>query len=190
MSDIRLDVALVHYPVLDAQGQVSGSAVTNLDLHDIARAGRTYGVDTYWVVTPYEEQRRLVREIRAHWCEGRGGRVNPARAEALALIRDCADLATLWLETTRKWGVRPRVLATSARDQGATLSFAAAGKHLRAGEPTLLLFGTSWGLAPEALSQADGILPPIAGRGGYNHLAVRSAVSIVLDRLLGRGEEG
>ncbi|OQX18873.1 MAG: hypothetical protein BWK76_06230 [Desulfobulbaceae bacterium A2] len=188
MPDIRLDVALVHYPVLDFQGGVSGAAVTNLDLHDIARAGRTYGVDTYWVVSPYEEQRHLIREIRDHWCQGRGGRVNPARAEALALIRDCADLDELWRETTRKWGGRPLILATSAKAQGRAMGFAAVREHLRAGQPTLLLFGTSWGLAPEVVLQADALLPPLGGAGDYNHLAVRSAVSIVLDRLLGRDE--
>lgn len=186
MAEPRLDVALVHYPVLDPRGEVSGAAVTNLDLHDIARAGRTYGVDAFWVVTPYAEQRRLVSEIRDHWCRGRGGRVNPHRAEALAMIRPCADLDEVWRATADKWGAPPLVLATSARAQGNEMDWTAVREHLRRNEPLLLLFGTSWGLAPEVLARSDAMLPPIVGRGSYNHLAVRSAVSIVLDRLLGR----
>ena len=37
-------VALVHYPIVDRRGDVVNTAVTNLDLHDIARTARTYGV--------------------------------------------------------------------------------------------------------------------------------------------------
>jgi hypothetical protein len=50
----------------------------------------------------------------------------------------------------------------------------------------VLLFGTAWGLADEILEAADHRLAPINGKGAYNHLAVRSAVAIILDRLLGR----
>ena len=39
------------------------SAVTNLDLHDIARAARTYAVDGVYVVTPLEDQRALVERL-------------------------------------------------------------------------------------------------------------------------------
>ncbi|MBT8351253.1 MAG: RNA methyltransferase, partial [Deltaproteobacteria bacterium] len=38
----NLYVALVHYPVVNKNGDVIASAVTNLDLHDIARAAKTY----------------------------------------------------------------------------------------------------------------------------------------------------
>jgi hypothetical protein len=48
----------------------------------------------------------------------------------------------------------------------------------------LLLFGTGWGLADEVLEAADALLPPLAGPSGYNHLSVRAAAAIVLDRLL------
>jgi hypothetical protein len=35
------------------------------------------------------------------------------------------------------------------------------------------------------MAHADYILDPLAGAGTYNHLSVRSAVAIILDRLLG-----
>ena len=70
----RLYAALIHHPVLNRKGEVVASAVTNLDLHDIARAGRTYGVRRFYVVTPLEDQRQIARRIIAHWTEGAGGR--------------------------------------------------------------------------------------------------------------------
>nr|WP_246804284.1 RNA methyltransferase [Desulfosarcina cetonica] len=83
----RLYVALIHYPVIDKNGQIIASAVTNLDLHDIARACRTYGVAGYYIVTPLEDQIRLVKRILDHWTTGAGARYNPKRHQALELIR-------------------------------------------------------------------------------------------------------
>jgi hypothetical protein len=51
--------------------------------------------------------------------------------------------------------------------------------------PFLLLLGTGWGLTEECFESADLILEPIAGAGQYNHLSVRSAAAIMLDRLVG-----
>jgi hypothetical protein len=47
------------------------------------------------------------------------------------------------------------------------------------------LFGTGWGLTEELFDRADFILEPIKGSGDYNHLSVRTAAAIILDRLLG-----
>jgi hypothetical protein len=47
----------------------------------------------------------------------------------------------------------------------------------------LLLLGTGWGLAAEVLDRVDDVLEPIAGAGPYNHLSVRAAAAIMLDRL-------
>ena len=52
-------------------------------------------------------------------------------------------------------------------------------------EEFLLLFGTGWGLTDEVVQKADYRLRPIKGPTGYHHLSVRSAVSIILDRILG-----
>ena len=51
--------------------------------------------------------------------------------------------------------------------------------------PYLLLFGTGWGLTDEIMNMSYKILNPIRGETEYNHLSVRSAVSIILDRLFG-----
>jgi tRNA (guanine37-N1)-methyltransferase len=52
--------------------------------------------------------------------------------------------------------------------------------------PWLILFGTGHGLAAEVLERADVALPPIRP-GVYNHLSVRAAAAITLDRLFGDG---
>ncbi len=181
---IRLDIALVHYPVCNKNNEIIGSAVTNLDLHDIARASATYGVDTYYVVTPYADQRTLSREIMAHWQSGQGAEYNPDRKRAFRSVRVLESLAELYGEVTKKWHRRPLVLATSAAKQSKSLDYSETRQRLVAGERMLILFGTGWGLAPEVMEQVDLVLPPLGGEG-YNHLSVRSAVSIILDRLLG-----
>ena len=186
---LRVDVALVHYPVVSRIGETIGSAVTNLDLHDIARAGRTFGVTTYWVVTPFHEQQELAGQIVGHWTDGHGGRTNPDRSDALSIIRVCATLDAAVAGATGRHGARPWVLATCAREQDNTVDFAAARERIWQGEPVLLLLGTAWGLAPEVLAMADGVLPPIRGVSGFNHLSVRSAAAILFDRLLGAPPE-
>jgi len=188
-SPYKIDVALIHYPVVNKSGETIGSAVTNLDLHDIARAGCTYGVETYWVVTPDPMQQVLVREIVSHWTEGYGGSVNPDRKNALSLIRVCSSLDEVLEGMKEKWNVRPHTIATCARPGQSTEGYVDARKRLEQGTPQLLLFGTAWGLAPEVLSKVDGILPPLRGRKEFNHLSVRSAVSIILDRLMASQDE-
>ncbi|MCL7489638.1 MAG: RNA methyltransferase [Desulfobulbaceae bacterium] len=180
-----IDVALIHYPVVNRTGEIIGSAITNLDLHDIARAGCTYGVDTYWVVTPDAQQRELAGQIVGHWTQGYGGGVNPDRKQALSRIRICATLDEVLQGVGDKWQQKATVFATCARPASNTVGYADVQSRLRGGEPMLLLFGTAWGLAPEVMAAVDGTLPPIRGCGEFNHLSVRSAVSIILDRLLG-----
>lgn len=50
----------------------------------------------------------------------------------------------------------------------------------------MLMLGTGFGLAPAMRERADFALAPINGPGAYNHLSVRAAASIMLDRLRGR----
>jgi hypothetical protein len=182
----RVAIALVHHPVLDGQGAVVTTAVTNLDVHDLARSARTYGCSDYFIAHPIAAQRELVERIRAHWTEGSSGRRIPDRREALGVLR-IVDSLEAALEAL---GGRPRVdvWVTAARRLGEPLSFAAARDRLQAeGKPVLIVFGTGWGLAQAVIEAADELLEPIcAMRGEYNHLSVRAACAIALDRLLGR----
>jgi hypothetical protein len=183
---VKVDLALIHYPVVNKNQETIGSAVTNLDLHDIARAAKTYGVDSFYVVTPYEDQQELFRELLDHWLTGHGAKYNSKRGEALSLVQICDDYNQLFERVTEKWQERPTVLATCAQEKHPSIwPYSVVRQKVFDGERFLILFGTAWGLAKEVIDAGDGILPPICGLGDYNHLSVRSAAAIVLDRLLG-----
>lgn len=184
-AEIHLDVALIHYPVVNRNDEIIGSAVTNLDLHDIARAGKTFGVNTYWVVTPYEQQRKLSEAIIGHWTNGYGGTVNPDRSNALSIIKICNDLDEVIARISKRDGNQPMLVATSAGNQENSITYPRLQAELDNETSVLLLFGTAWGLAPEVMQRVDATLSPIKGAGAFNHLSVRSAASIILDRLLG-----
>lgn len=184
MPPLKVDVALVHYPVINKKKETIGSAVTNLDLHDIARAGKTFGVNRYWVITPYQEQQQLVGEIVDHWRNGYGKRAGTDRAHALSLIEVCAELQTAVQGAITAYGEEPLLVATGASSHGALVSYKGLREKIWSGTPVMLLFGTAWGLAPDVIGKAQAMLPSIRGMGEFNHLSVRSAVSIILDRLL------
>lgn len=181
----NVTVALIHHPVVDKNGDTITAAVTALDLHDIARASKTYGVNTFYVVTPLEDQQTLVRRIISHWITGAGAKYNPDRQAALELIRLKPSLQDVLMEMEADTGEKPQVVVTSARMDKSDLSYPAIRDLAGDSRPILLLFGTAWGLAPELMTAADYRLAPISGAGSYNHLAVRSAVSIILDRIMG-----
>ena len=180
-------VALLHYPVYDKNGQVVTTAVTNMDIHDIARAGKTYAIKGFYVVTPVKALQKLARKIIEHWEEGYGSQYNATRKEALALARICDTLDDVLIDVERESGEKPLLVVTSARAGEKRASFPALREMLNNNtRPFLILFGTGWGLTEAIFSQADYVLEAIEGTSGYNHLSVRSAAAIVLDRLLGR----
>jgi hypothetical protein len=189
LSKTCVDIVLVHHPVINKIGETIGSAVTNLDLHDIARAAKTFGVNNYYIVTPYTDQQGLVAEILEHWKSGHGAVYNPARKEALELVRVVDNLEMLINEITDRQGERPLILTTSAQKQNKNLSYQEVRGRIKEGQSILLLFGTAHGMAPQVMEMSDYTLPPVEGNTGYNHLSVRSAVSIILDRLLSNREE-
>ncbi|MFH0902565.1 MAG: tRNA (guanosine(37)-N1)-methyltransferase TrmD [Pseudomonadota bacterium] len=185
-------LALLHYPVLERGGRVVATAITNLDVHDLARAARTFGLAGYFVVTPIGAQRELVGRIVAHWQDGAGREHNSNRAEALRTIRIVASLAEAIDAIATDKGAAPLVVATSARDRPGALTPAEVLSlpGFPSASPLLMVFGTGWGLSEEVLAMADAVLQPIEGCGNYNHLSVRAAVAIVLDRLFGNRDPG
>jgi len=182
----RVGIALVHHPVLDRNRQVVASAVTNLDIHDIARAARTFGLSRYFIVTPVTDQQQLVERVRNHWLTGWGADYNPKRRQALELIQVVPELAAAIAAMTEQFGQPPLVVVTGARNEGDRMTCPELVRQLEAIErPCLLVFGTGWGLTDEVFKSADVALAAISGASDYNHLSVRSAVSIYLDRLFG-----
>ncbi len=182
----ELYLVLLHHPVLDKNGLVVTTALTNMDIHDVARSARTYGVRRFYVATPVKALRALAAKIMEHWETGYGSTYNLSRKEALSLVGLEHDLDSTILSLERETGVRPRLVATSARGGAQRTSFAALRAQLAVSpDPHLIMLGTGWGLAPEVTDRADVILEPICGPTDYNHLSVRSAAAIILDRLRG-----
>ncbi len=183
----RLYVGLLHYPVYDKNGKVVTTAITNMDIHDISRSAKTYGVRTFYVVTPVKALQKLALKIITHWEEGYGAQYNETRKEALALVRLKDTLDDAILDVEQECGRKPILVVTSARTGPKRTSFEKLKEMLRTdSSPYLVLLGTGWGLTETVLAQADYVLEPIEGRTDYNHLSVRSAASIIFDRLLGR----
>ena len=137
-------------------------------------------------LTPVKALQRLALKIIEHWESGYGSRYNTTRRDALAIARVCDTYDDAIIGIERENDAKPTIIATSARRATGRASFAQMRDMLhRETRPCLILFGTGWGLTEAILSQSDYVLEPIEGRGGYNHLSVRSAAAIVLDRLLG-----
>ncbi len=181
-----LAIALVHAPVLGKRGESMVATVTNLDVHDLARTAKTYGMHDYFVVTPIAAQRELVERICSHWTHGSSATRIPRRQEALALVRPVATID----DAIAALGGRDQVEIWSTAARGMDLpllSFGEARARVASSDPrtVLLLFGTSWGLAPAALACADALLEPIQPASPFNHLSVRAAAAIATDRLLG-----
>lgn len=180
----RIGVALVHHPVLGRDGEALTTSITNLDIHDLGRCARTYGVEGLWIVHPLQSQRLLCERIVRHWVEGDGGRRIPDRARALAGVHVVADL-----DAARAALGDPELWTTAATERGGVITTFAEGRSAVEGEgrAVLLVFGTGWGLAPSLLERADVRLEPVHARRdtGFNHLSVRAACAVVLDRLLG-----
>jgi hypothetical protein len=191
----KIYIALLHHPVMNRSGEVVTSSVTSLDLHDLARAARTYGIAGTFVVHPFPAQRRFVSQVVGHFVSGPGRGLHPERGETLeqqiAVVSDL-DVAISAVEADE--GRRPLLVGTSAQpgrngQPGREMtSYSGLRKRLReAPEPGIILFGTSWGLAPEVMDRIDIRLPPVLGDAEteYNHLSVRAAAAVILDRLLG-----
>ena len=180
-------VALLHHPVYDKNRQVVTTAVTNMDIHDIARSGRTYGVRGFYVVTPVKALQKLAAKIIEHWETGYGSQYNVTRKQALEIARIANSLDDALIDIEREAGEKPLVIVTSARSGANRVSFNTMRDMLNnTTRPCLILFGTGWGLTETIFSQSDYVLEAIEGYTDYNHLSVRSAAAIVLDRLMGR----
>jgi tRNA (guanine37-N1)-methyltransferase len=184
---MRLYLGLVHHPVYNKNHERIASAITTFDLHDLSRLAKTYGVKGLYVITPLEDQQELAGRVIRHWTSGYGATYNPNRKEALELISVCATIDDCVREVAGIEGERPLLVSTDASiKRPEVLGYSRAAGMVRAGRLILLLFGTAWGLGEEVFDQADYFLDPIKTHTDYNHLSVRSAAAIILDRLAGR----
>lgn len=182
----NLYLGLVHYPINNKRGEVVTTSVTNLDIHDISRSCRTFGVEKYFIITPLKAQHELVNRILGHWQDDKSSAYNPDRKDALALATLANSIEDATLEIEQKEGVRPLIAITGANfEQNDGDASQLKSRISLDNKPVFLLFGTGWGLISEVVETADFRLRPILGSAsdGYNHLSVRSAVAIYLANL-------
>lgn len=184
----NLYIGLLHYPVKNARGDIVATALTGLDLHDIARSAQTFALEKYYIITPLASQRRVAKKMTAYWAVP--GATPTNRAEALKNVQVVATLEDSITDVQSRETERPLLVATSARAVSIPrIGYEALRQEIESSvQPVYLLLGTGWGLADELLLKLDCALPPIEGPGAFNHLSVRAAAAIILDRLRGRRE--
>lgn len=191
-SQHKIAVVLLHYPISNRDGEIITTAVTNMDLHDISRSCRTYEVDHYYVVTPVKEQQELVGRILGHWQLPRSKEWHPDRFDALSRLQMVSYFEEVKTDLKSRYpGLELEVCMPDARTIAGQLGYQATRKKWLE-EPKsgvkVIVFGTGWGVAPEFYPEVQTYLAPIdgpLGREGYNHLSVRAAAAIILDRLFG-----
>jgi hypothetical protein len=181
-----LSLAIIHYPVLDKRGCIVSTSINNLEIHDVARSCMTFGVDLCYIVSPLDRQRFIAEQLVDHWKNGYGREYNPDRAVALEKIRIAKSLAQVIEEFQ---GGEPVLIGTSSKRRETSITYGELGRSIESdSRPYMLLFGTGWGLTPEVVLSCEKTLMPIAGPGEYNHLSLRVAIGIILDRLFGNRE--
>lgn len=182
----KVYIGLIHYPIYNKHMEVVTTALTNYDLHDIARTAKTYDVAKYFIIHPVEAQRDMAARIMNHWKTGGGVHYNVNRKEAFEETELVSTLEEALAQIEKETGMKPAIVTTDARVYPNTVTYRWLRNKIHEEEqPIFILFGTGFGMTKEMMKQFDYIVEPIYGAGTYNHLCVRSAVAIILDRLLG-----
>lgn len=181
-------VAIMHTQVMLKNGHVGETSIPSLDIHDIARASTTYGIKNFFIVSPLNDQQEIVGSFLKFWRSEEGRRYNESRAQAIECVKSVYSFQEMLAAIAeQEQGVKPYLVATSAcKSQNLpVIDYYSQSVTWNKERPILLIFGTGQGLSSELLSQCDAILAPITGMTDYNHLSVRSAAAIILDRWLG-----
>ena len=185
LKDNDFYIALLHYPVYNKNGEIVATATTNMDIHDISRVAKTYNIKKYFIVTPIKEQQEYITRVVNHWKEGYGFTYNRNRATALNVIELSESFEHCLESIKAECENELIVVGTSAKSSCNNLITVKALESALKDKSLLLVFGTGWGLTEDIMDRFDYMLEPLYGRDDFNHLSVRSAISIILDRILG-----
>jgi hypothetical protein len=188
----KVAVVLLHYPTTNRAGETINTAITNMDIHDISRTCRTYEVDHYYLVSPIVEQKDLVSRILEHWERPKSKEWHPDRFEALSRTQVLPYFADVKADLNARYPLLPlEVCMPDARPLPGQQSYSETRAHWNQEDSTqvkVIVLGTGWGVAPEFYVEVQRFLAPIYGplsKNGYNHLSVRAAAAVILDRLFG-----
>lgn len=183
----NLSFCLCHWPVFLENGETGSSSLTNLDLHDIARISRGYGMGPFFVLSPLASQTEVLLRILRDW-EKREGDARRDRRDALSLVRPARDFAEVDAMAREYYGRKPLYAISSARfprdlKSGPVLTV----DKLRAiseRRPVIVCLGTARGLDASKLPFKFVVLRPVRFLD-ENHLSVRGAAAIIADRIIG-----
>lgn len=184
-------LVLLHHPIENRLGQLVTTSVTNMDIHDISRSSRTYGMKRFFIVTPIDEQRQLVQRILDHWTDDFSKEHHPDRVEALSLARVVKDFDEVKKAILANENEEPEVILPDARELPNTVSYSDLRQELSDPDrtrPVVIVLGTGWGVSEAFYPAVHRNLAPLygpEGKEGYNHLSVRAAAATILDRLFG-----
>ncbi len=187
MINHNVFIALLHYPALDKHGRIIITSFATMDLHDIARPARAYEINTYYIVQPVDGQRSVIKKQLDYWLSEEGLRTNPTRNEVVKLVKLLYTFDEVIEDIINTRGRRPIIIGTDARDYPNKVSYDFLRSEIKKRDRDfLIVFGTGYGIPPDLMKTFDYILEPVYGAGNWNHLSVRNAVAIILDRLFSR----
>lgn len=177
----KLYLGLVHFPVYNKNKEIVTTSITNFDIHDISRSCQTFGVKKFFIINPLKSQKDFLNRILHFWKKNKAINYNQFRVHALSIIEysKCIDSAINKIKN--KEVDNPLIITTTANTLNKQIDINKL-KTIKTEKPLLFLFGTGNGLTQGIHDNADYVLKPIAGKNSYNHLSVRSAVAIILDR--------
>ena len=179
-------LALVHYPIQNIKGETIKTSLTNLDIQDIARSCKAYGIKKYFITHPIKEQRMLGQNVLDYWEKSPNIKNSSTKHSALENVEINNSIKSTIRTIRDIHGKRPKIVATDGRIMHNMVNYSDIRRNLNTDDsPYLFLFGTGWGLTKEVLDSSDYILKPVGSYYEYNHLSVRSAVAIILDRIFG-----
>jgi hypothetical protein len=182
----KIYVALIHYPILKKDGSIVSTAVTNFDIHDISRTCRAYNIKNFFLVSNLPSQQKIVDRVLEYWTKGFGSEYNPNRKDALDIFKMESYLEDVIATIEKTEHEKPKIVFTSAKPRKNVVRFDELKEKIQQCKaPFLILFGTGWGMPEEIREITDYDLEPIRINSDFNHLSVRAAVAITLDRLIG-----
>jgi len=185
MINDNVFIALLHYPAMDREGNLIITSFTTMDLHDIARPARAYEINTFYIVQPVDAQRLVIKRQIEYWLSEEGKRANPTRNEIVQMVKLKYTFEEVVEEIKEGRGRKPIIVGTDAREYPDAIGYRELARRIeKREEDFLIVFGTGYGIPPDMMRTFDLILEPVKGAGDWNHLSVRNAVAVILDRLL------
>ncbi|MBT3456206.1 tRNA (guanosine(37)-N1)-methyltransferase TrmD [bacterium] len=185
-------VVLMHDEILLEKGRVGTTSVASLDIHDIARSSRTYGLKKYFIVTPLEDQQKIIQKLLSFWDSDVGKTYNRGRHDAVSRVCIEPSLQDVLKRIEEEEGKNPVIISTSAQESDLSnpINYYDQEKVWSLDRPVLFVLGTGRGLSEKVIKKSDFVLLPINGFSNFNHLSVRSAAAIIFDRWFGISTKG